>query len=814
MKINQKLYMVLFVVLYTISMGAQTVFRGTVIHAKTKQPILNAKIGVSDQGIGEITDTKGRFNYRRYHKILSDNSELVISAKGYETVTLGADEIRTLFNRSSTIELEPTTKKPKISSVKNITLFWDMSEEMLQRDVDSELAYIQSFVDDYKDVQIRFIAFGYEIQKEEIISVKDGDLSELHKHISTLTYGGPSNYEVLNTEKTDVILFSSNGDANYGTLKVSQHIPVHTLVSIPQKDGGAYLQKLATYTSGTYVLIGKIKNNKGASSQTIKTEDIKNRVTGTVKNLKGFLGDVTISKKGDINEVYSDRKGTFVIEAAIGDVLVLSRIGYFSKEVLVEKKDLGIIELIFKSDELAEIILEGNKRVDNTIETSDGKVNRDKLGYSSKELTTKDFSEGAVNLQQLITGKFPGVSVQGGLYSGSEVTYRIRGGNQSITNDIPPIWVVNGFVYQEPPDFLDVKRIVSISILKSIFATSRYGTIGAGGAFLIKTKNQVYEVKEDTGGNSALVKGNDYIDTSTTPIEEITPSYIVRLQKISSTDDQFKLYKKISSTQKSPLEFYVDVAKHFDQVDKRLADKVREDLAYISRNNTKALRTLAYLYEVAGDMEKATLVYERILQIAPSEAQSYRDLALIYQEKEVGRYNEALELYYNMLGEQVKGVNFEGLEKPLQSELKHLVSLHKDKIDFERLPNEWLTTDLDIDIRMVIDWSDRTVPFEFQFVNPDKKFFKWIHTLNENKDRIDQELSQGFQTEEFIIDDAPKGEWLVNVQYLGDEGDYVLPPFLKYTIYKHYGTSKETKEIKVVKLFKQSNKVTLGKIVL
>ena len=96
-----------------------------------------------------------------------------------------------------------------------------------------------------------------------------------------------------------------------------------------------------------------------------------------------------------------------------------------------------------------------------------------------------------------------------------------------------------------------------------------------------------------------------------------------------------------------------------------------------------------------------------------------------------------------MLGEQVKGVNFEGLEKPLQSELKHLVSLHKDKIDFERLPNEWLTTDLDIDIRMVIDWSDRTVPFEFQFVNPDKKFFKWIHTLNENKDRIDQELSQG-----------------------------------------------------------------------
>ncbi|WP_300008506.1 tetratricopeptide repeat protein, partial [uncultured Dokdonia sp.] len=151
-------------------------------------------------------------------------------------------------------------------------------------------------------------------------------------------------------------------------------------------------------------------------------------------------------------------------------------------------------------------------------------------------------------------------------------------------------------------------------------------------------------------------------------------------------------------------------------------DQVRADLAYISRNNTKALRTLCYIYEAAGDYEKAALVYERILKIAPSEAQSYRDLALVYQE--IGKYNEALELYYNMLGEQIKGVDFTGLEKTLRNELSHLLALHKDKVDYSRFPNEWLRTDFDIDIRMVIDWSDRSVPFEFQFVNPDKKFFK------------------------------------------------------------------------------------------
>lgn len=814
MKINQKLYILLFAVLYTTIAGAQTVFRGTVVNAKTKQPILNAKVGISDQGVGEITDTKGRFNYRKYHEVVGDESTLVIGAKGYETILLDAKAIRSLFNSSSTIELEPSKSQSKTKSAKKITVFWDVSEDMQGRDIDAELAYLQHYVDTHKNLKIHFIAFSYEVQHEEVIAVKNGDLSGFRKSISALVYGGPSNYGVLTTKGADAIFFSSNGGANYGTLKVSQNTPVFAMMSQEQKEGGAYMQKLAQYTSGDYVPLGKVKKNQEASSQnTTTTRAIKNGITGTIKNLKGLLGDVAITKKGGFNEVYSDRNGKFAIQASLGDVLVISKIGYFNKEVLVEKKDIGTVELIFKSDELAEIILEGNKRVDNTIETANGKVNKDKLGYAADELTTDDFSAGATNLQQLITGKLSGVSVQGGLYSGSQVTYKIRGGTQSVTNEVPPIWVVNGVIYQDPPDFLDVQQIVSISVLKSVIATSRYGTLGAGGAFLLKTKDQVFNTRaEREEVKSALVKGNEYIDTNTTSIEEVTPSYITRLRKLSNTNDQFKLYKKISRTQESPLEFYVDVAKHFDEVDKDLANQVRADLAYISRNNTKALRTLAYLYEVAGDYRKAAWIYERIVKIAPSEAQSYRDLALIYQE--TGKYNQSLELYYNMLGEQIKGVNFEGLEKPLQNELKHLVSLYKDKIDFERLPNEWLTTDFDVDIRMVIEWSDRTVPFEFQFVNPDKKFFKWAHTLNDNKDRIDQELSQGFQTEEFIIDDASKGEWIINVQYLGDEGDYVLPPFLKYTIYRNYGTSKETKEIKVVKLFKQSDKVTLGKVIL
>lgn len=533
-------------------------------------------------------------------------------------------------------------------------------------------------------------------------------------------------------------------------------------------------------------------------------------IEGAVFGTKGPLKDVAITLKGTFNEVYTNTQGLFSITANIDDVLVINKGGYYPKEVLVESQNIPKVILTSKNQELDEVVVGGSKRVDNTVETAYGEINEDRVGTSTKTISKKSFADGATSLRQLITGKVAGVSVEGGLYSGSQVVYKIRGGTQSINTEVPPIWIVNGTPYQDPPEFLDVQQIASISVLKSVSATSRYGSLAAGGAFLIKTTDMSFKDKAKKAQRSALVSGNEYVADSKAAVDASLPAYIVRFRESGSLEKQFKLYQKLSRTQESPLEFYVDAANYFSELDANLGDEVRADLAYISRNNTKALRTLAYVYDTRGDTKNMVLVNERIAKIAPQEAQSYRDLALAYQQD--GQYNKALELYINMLGEQIKGVNFDGLEKPLRSELYHLTTLHKDKIDFERLPNEWLRVDFDIDIRMVVEWSDRSVPFEFQFVNPEKKFFKWTHTLEDNRERLQAEQRQGFQMEEFIIDDAPSGEWLINIQYLGDESDYVLPPFLKYTVFKNYGTPQETREIKVVKLFKQLDKVTLGKV--
>lgn len=1032
---------------------SQTILRGRVIDSKTTKPLQDVKVGVSNQGVGIFSNSKGQFFYNKYYETLSEQDTLYITRAGYEPVQIMYDDLKALTLRPFTVQLDPKKTVPILESKEAIKIFWDTSEGMSSRDIGKELQFIVDFVATKEFKKAKLVVFSNKVHKE--ISLETLSAYDMSEIIYDLEYSGPSNYSVIQLSSNEQGLLMSNGIPNYGKLNVSQKVPFYSYSSIQSSEGQSFLNNLSNYTSGKnlsdfteistapnlnsneseilsirgvisssgapiqnaeitllgslnqfftkadgsfeipakigdrfnvkalgmfpkavvvngkdlidiellpsnqqldevvvvsrkrkiyegdriiegydiegipggitargdfYITNEDIKVNGRKISQVIRDnfvgvqiklsskgqeyleingqeptwrlnglkisnteplplylmdyevasvivktsptldltfgdpekpqleirittkesvgqENFKNsllvnnndyneqvpsvattnyssvsKIRGVIKSNKQVVKNATVSLKGTFRQVKTDDKGIFDISARVDDILIFTAPGMFKKEILIENTDLGVINLQREVESFDELVITGEQRQDNTIvATGYNSVNKDAAGYSVSTVQAA-INAGATTLSDLIRGRFAGVTIEGGFTSGSETRYKIRGGYQSLNLEIDPLWLVNGIPYTEPPTFLDVQFIESITVLKSLAATSRYGSQAVAGVFIIKTRESDFKEKAAKNNYNILVTGNDYDGNDTSTVDAVLPEYIIRFRESGSPEEQFKLYKKLSRTQESPLEFYVDAAQYFQTLDPELGDKVRSDLAYIARNNTKALRTLSYLYEMVNDTQNVQLVNERILKIAPQESQSYRDLALAYQNN--GYYEKSLELYINMLGEQIKGVSFDGLEKPLRSELSRLVNLYKDKIDFDKLPNEWLRTDFKRDVRIVIDWSDRTVPFEFQFVNPERKFFVWNHSLQETKDRLKKEQEQGFQTEEFIIDDAPSGEWLINVQYLGSEGDYVLPPFLKYTVYRDYGTSKESKEVNVVKLFKQQNKVTLGKIIL
>lgn len=528
-------------------------------------------------------------------------------------------------------------------------------------------------------------------------------------------------------------------------------------------------------------------------------------IQGVVRSNNKILPQASVFRKGTLEEVITNREGVFTISVTPGDVLEVKHLGMHPKMVLVTSDDTYDIALKSKTEILEAVALENNKEAQKEIifqETAYGKKNRNAVGYKVEDQAAKYIAINDIDFMQ-VANKLPGVVVdqqtQKMMFQRSMATINEPSAIQFMVDGTP--------VSQQTIRIINPQIITNITLLKSVAATNKYGMNASfGGVILITTKNNTKGDFNRRQVNDITLKGNIYKEeVPTLNFDAIQASYIDDITREESTKIKLKTYHNLKADYIDKVDFYVDMTLYFQQLDAGVASIIRSDFAQIAGDNIKALRILAYLNEHAGEYLNAQKVYERILELAPSQAQSYRDLAFIYQE--TGEYNKSLELYINMLGDQVKGVEFAHLEVPISNELRRLISLHKNKIDYSRLPNDWLAVDFNIDVRLTLDWSDPNAPFEFQFVNPKKKFYTW-QSSNQGQGSERSNLS-----EEFIVDDAASGKWLVNVRYTGQEDEIHIPPYLKYTIYKDFGTPQEEKMVKLVRLDTQLDKVTLDSFV-
>ena len=567
-----------------------------------------------------------------------------------------------------------------------------------------------------------------------------------------------------------------------------------------------------TITVKASQLFKSLKNSNKIYLKLSNQNNLKNKETivGLVSSESQPIQGATVNIKNSFDEVVTDVDGKYSIQANEGDVIVVKFLGMITKEIQVLNQRSIDVKLQTDGELLDEVLLEGQRDTkEELIQTSFGKRRESSIGYSVNTIKSEDIGVAALSLADIIVGRFAGVRVAGLNVAYNSPKFIIRGGGGSITNPIPAIFVVDGMIYTEMPNFIDVQQIKTISILKSIIATNRYGTIGSGGAFVIEMKSQA-SVKPTSIVNDLLVKGNNYEEN----LEffdsfEDTPSYIKHLETANTFIEAKKIYEfQQDNVARLGIPYLLDVSNYFRRWNKSFANQVLMTISKIAYNNPKALKTLAYQLEVNGAVEKAKLVYQRIVALRPKSAQSYRDLALIYQSTK--NYNEAMTLYGDMLGNKIVGVDFSGLKNTITNELKHFLAKHRDKVDYSLVASEFLKADFKYDIRIVFDYSDANTEFELQFINPDKKFYVWPHTRIDNLKRMLDDLQKGVSTEEYIIDDAESGEWIINIECFTDEVT-TNPSYLKYTVFKNYGLPNETKEIKVIQLYKYQQKVTLDR---
>ena len=109
-------------------------------------------------------------------------------------------------------------------------------------------------------------------------------------------------------------------------------------------------------------------------------------------------------------------------------------------------------------------------------------------GTIAKSSSKFSISPAATTLLDVIVGRFPGIKVLGYNVDNMDPKILIRGGSLSINNQAYAIYDVDGSIQTDFPSYIDPQNVKSISILKSLAATNRYGGIARGGAIVIKLK--------------------------------------------------------------------------------------------------------------------------------------------------------------------------------------------------------------------------------------------------------------------------------------------------------------------------------------
>lgn len=220
---------------------------------------------------------------------------------------------------------------------------------------------------------------------------------------------------------------------------------------------------------------------------------------GKVTDNSNFpLPGASVIIKGTATGTATDIDGGFTIEISnTPTTLVVSYIGFITKEVVVNNEKSITVVLEEDSEQLDEVVVVGY-----------GSVNRkDLTGAVTSVKPDEEIASQTQSIENLLKGRAAGVQVtQNGTDPTAPVSIKIRG-TGSLTSSTEPLYVIDGIIVNSATEgsadplqgnsFLanqggltgiDPNDIESFEVLKDASATAIYGSRGANGVILITTK--------------------------------------------------------------------------------------------------------------------------------------------------------------------------------------------------------------------------------------------------------------------------------------------------------------------------------------
>lgn len=363
--------------------------------------------------------------------------------------------------------------------------------------------------------------------------------------VSANSYAQQVNIDVQKAPLEDVLFIiqqQTGYDFLYSTQLIRSALPVS--VSLKNTPLMAALKLIFEQQPLDYII-----NNR---TVTVKYKPVKEAIVFTVRgkvtdNKGSPIQGVSIQLKGTATGTATQADGAYSLDLPDGNgTLVFSFIGYVKQEIPINGKTVMDITLVEEEKKLGEVVVTGYTTQSKHTLTSAI------VAVKGEELIKRV----ATDATSLLQGQLPGLSVvqNSGEPGNDAIQLRIRGIGTFSGAGNKPLTIVDGL----PGDLsiINPNDIESVTVLKDASAAAIYGSQGANGVIVVKTK------KGKAGGFTLSYNYNigfanptklpDVITNSAQYMELLNEARVNSGNAPVYTQEQIDLYKNATDRVKYP----------------------------------------------------------------------------------------------------------------------------------------------------------------------------------------------------------------------------------------------------------------------
>ncbi|MGZ8259446.1 MAG: DUF2135 domain-containing protein, partial [Caldimonas sp.] len=244
------------------------------------------------------------------------------------------------------------------------------------------------------------------------------------------------------------------------------------------------------------------------------------------------------------------------------------------------------------------------------------------------------------------------------------------------------------------------------------------------------------------------------------------------LQRLQAArpDEWLRIYLDERREHATSVGFFLDAAEFFlaksDPTLRAQGLRALSNLAELDLQNRHVLRLLGYRLQQAGETASAVPIFERVVELAPNEPQSHRDLGLALAD--TGQPQAAADRLYTV----VTGAwdqRFADIDMIALAELNAVV----DKARRDGRPVDTtaieprLLKNLPLELRVVLAWDADNTDVDLHVIDPNGEEVYFGRNLSYQGGAITRDATGGYGPEEFALKIAKPGKYRVVANFYG-----------------------------------------------